>query len=61
MKNRDMPATGMMNDNEYEPGLTKLEYAAINFHAARLVNNKFAHPQNAFEEANLFFDELEKQ
>ena len=65
MRNRDMPANPVVlpteNGQLHTGGLTKLEYAAIHSHIANLQRSPYADAEAAIAEANLLFDELEKQ
>ncbi len=46
---------------KFNSGLTKLEYAAIHIHVANLQRSPYAIADEAIDEANLLFDELDKQ
>lgn len=58
--NRDLPATGMMDESSYEAGLTKREYAAIHILAGMDSNYRYSYAKEAVMAADLLFDELEK-
>ena len=73
MKNRNLPAmpesisanqagdVRTTSDVIGDAGLTKLEYAAIHIHAAKITNKNNIDPHWSLHEANRIFDELEKQ
>ena len=66
MKDRNKPAKPIWTENmiigdDAGSGLTKLEYAAIHIHAAKITNKNNIDPHWSLHEANRIFDELEKQ
>ena len=71
MKNRDMPAKPIPSKpifdsrarsyDDYNTGLTKLEYAAIHILAGMEGGYRYNYVDTAVMRANQLFDELEKQ
>lgn len=60
MRKRDEPAFPVTTDViQFGSGMTKLEYTAIQIHAARFGADTFQTSEDSVEEANYLWDELE--